>query len=253
MGVADRAIASWVDENAHLAEHQREGCVREMRERGRQRESAAEVLAADVPHLHTAGRLRIVAVAGLVTLAELEPMLQTLARTHHELAPRRNVWLAPVRRFPDPARPRVGFAEAATHVVHLDRVDALLALAGTVHAPQAQTLLRLGHAVLGHVLRDANAFDAWLEVLVDEDDQARRACVVAAGLIGYAVLWSLACPKPDGAADAAAWVLGLVAADHSRDAEVLDGAHCHATGDAARTITLTLRRITLGYPWSAVG
>jgi hypothetical protein len=120
----------------------------------------------------------------------------------------------------------------------LDAPDALLELAQQAHLPRLQALMLDARKVLGLVLRDPSPLRAALLALDSREGVARRAVVVALGLIGAPPELELAVPRADGADDTAAYLAALILGerDPTRRLALIAAADRRACR-GARTIT----------------
>lgn len=136
--------------------------------------------AAAAPRLE---RTLIVGEYGSVPLGSLRPYLSQVAR-RMGVEPER-LRLGGCRRFP-PSQPstHAPLGRSARIVADVDRVDVLSALAETLEAHRSRSLLQAGATVLGRVLRDPVVLIQALGRCAANEQYARRALVVALGLVG---------------------------------------------------------------------
>lgn len=107
-----------------------------------------------------------------------------------------------VRRVPAPADFRAGRRSPA-EVTALDRPDLVATLIASAALPRAAAHLAPAEALLGHVLRDADALRRLLDAAPAADGSGRRALVVALALLGQGTPAEQAVPDPTDAQDTA--------------------------------------------------
>lgn len=85
------------------------------------------------------------------------------------------------------------------------------------------------------------------------DAFARRALVVALGLLGRTTAFKLARPDGEDGNDAAAWVLGAITGDWPGAESRLEGEARSARGDSQDRIDMALARLSMSNGLSALG
>jgi hypothetical protein len=201
------------------------------------------------------GRCRVVGEAAGVGTPDLLPYATAVAQVlGHEdsLQLARNL-VAAARRVPLTGarirRPRWNLD------VGIDRVDALLLIFRALSLPRTATLLAAAQGVLGGVVRDAAVLAGLLAGVPTRAGEARRALVVALGLLGVVTDLEVAVPDPTDADDTAAYVLAarLAEPDHRCFADWLLAADRRAEDRAAREVTdLARARLDAGSVLSVI-
>lgn len=226
--------------------------LRSLDERSSQLEAARAVLRfipeTDLPDL------RIVGQAGTATWEELDPALRATSM-RLGLDPARSSRLVDAaRRFPKTETPgRERFGAAGEHALSvLDRPDVMGLLYDLFRLPRTTALMRDAQLCLGFGLRDGALLRELFEDVPRGDRTARRALVVALGLIGEPLALEIAVPEPDDPEATEAWLLSAVLGrwlDAAADVRVADS---RAKGAARRVTDKALARIESAFPWSVI-
>lgn len=132
------------------------------------------------------------------------------------------------RRFPGAMGPAAavqrppGFTSASAPIV-LDRVEVLVCIHTCVGLPGALALIHSALALMGHVLRDAAVIRRVLDEIRLGEAPARRALVVALGLLGESVSFETGVSDPNDPLDIEAYILAstLVGAQYGLEAATL--------------------------------
>jgi hypothetical protein len=138
----------------------------------------------------------------------------------------------------------------------VDRVDAMTAIMDAVSPPRTTTLMHSARALLGHVLRDGGVLRGVLATLPPTRGDARRPLVLALALLGEAVAYEEAVPRPDDEMDTAVYLLSLVLRESDRrmlQREVLRVIAGAASAEARRTANEADRLVGSGMLLSLVG
>lgn len=247
------ATREWL-ERADLTADQRESRLAQWSAGARNLEYLLGLL--EWPYVVGPTRPRTVGASASIRLDELEPLLTLAARDLGIRGHRsRQGIVAKARRVPLPivnaAERMASPADAPLSAV--DRVDALLAIWELFPVPAAHMLLDSAHAVLGHVLRDADIVLEYLGRAPEGDTWSRHALTVAAGLLGRAPDAGAVMREPGVYDDAAAWVFASVLSDWSNAADRIRSQDRGFRGGAARVTETTVRRLEAGHPFSVIG
>jgi hypothetical protein len=138
----------------------------------------------------------------------------------------------------------------------VDRVDAMTGIMDAVSPPRATTLLHGARALLGHVLRDADVLRDALGAIPPTRSDARRPIILALALLGEAVVYEEAVPRPEDEMDTAVYLLSLVLRESDRrrlQREVLRVIAGAASAEARRTANEADRLVGSGMLLSLVG
>lgn len=186
----------------------------------------------------SAAPVAVVGDAATLSHDEARALVDALAAAVRPDLPKdRLVFIASARRLRRPAssmRDRgVGLADAV-----IDRVDAVALIMRADDQPRAQTLVARAHALLGHVVRDADLLVRLLERYPHAEAADRRAAVVACGMLGRVPDSALAVPDPSDALDTRAYLLACAIGDPAGAVARIDAADRRAVG-GARSITDT--------------
>lgn len=240
----------WLGEGDDLTSGQRETRTYALRDR-RELLGAAEGLLRFDGYME-APEVRAVGEAGLVSLEDLQPPLESAARTIGLPSEDGQGLIAKARRFPVEEAPgRERFENPLANPLSLvDRLDAVEALYELVPAVRARSLVRDVRALLGYSLRDAEVVRAFLSEVGDRPGFPREALVVALGVAGSRAMRPEVLSAGAGEAHVAALVLAHVLNDPS-DALSLVGRRPDTRRRPGWPRAAT-RRIQAGYLLSAI-
>lgn len=201
-----------------------------------------------------APEVRAVGEAGLVGLQDLQPLLESAARTIGLPPEAGQQLIAKARRFPveeTPGQERFG-SPLDNPLSLVDRLDALEALYELVPAVRARSLVREARALLGYSLRDADTVRSLLEDVEGRPGFPREALIVALGLLGEAVPGRDVSAPSYNADCVAAFVLADVFKDFAKTGVPITVPE-DTTAEAKRVAATASRRIRGGLLLSAVG
>jgi hypothetical protein len=218
-------------------------------------EAALQVLTSDIQPSPYAGEVLLVGDAASVPLASLEPLVSAAAIRKRVSTKQVLGWLedarrVPLERMPGEARFDQG---GGVPLSHLDRADALLLLFMRFRASRTRVLLRSAGLVLGEVIRDAELLRDWLRRTSPSDGWARRALLVALGLVGDAVPPAHALPCAPELENAVGWILSVVLSEWRDPEAALEKARGYASESSLHALTEAQARVRMGYPFSAAG
>lgn len=143
-----------------------------------------------------------------VDLDALERMLAAGVELRGQRNPRGTNLLRDARRTP--AREVARDHEAYAYP-RIDRVDGIAAIISCLPITRANALVSSATLLLGTVLRDPAPIRALLAALGPADHTARRAAIVALGLLGDSVDWEVAAVSQGDSLGAATWAFSAVA------------------------------------------
>lgn len=249
-----RTLTSWLRTSQRRGGKYAGRQARYVAERTRHVGAALRVLEADIQPLPFERAVLVVGEGAAAPIAAFDELLATAARRKRLSDRQIRTWLDPVRRVPvaQVGGRRIG-SGAPEPLSWLDRADALLAIFGRFRASRTRVLLRTARLLLGEVIRDVGLLREWLRGLTADEGVARRAIIVALGLLGEAVPVEEAVPDPADADDASAWVLATVLAEPDAAEVALDEGSEWVVDAAAHVLVTAQARVRIGYPFSAAG
>jgi len=252
---AGERMECWRDEGDDLTDGQRETRTYALRDRRELLEAAEALLTFDGGL--EAPEVRAVGEAGLVSLQELQPLLESAARTIGLPAEDGPELIVKARRFPvDDPPGQERFENPLEHPLSLvDRLDAVEALYELVPAVRARSLVRDVGALLGYSLRDAEVVRGLLEKVDGRPGFPREALIVALGLLGRPPAGGVAMAGSDARGDVvAALVLAhVLGSTPDRARQAIAGSYAQASGAVRRQVGLAVHRMDAGLSLSAAG
>ena len=248
---AGERMECWRDEGDDLTDGQRETRTYALRDRRELLEAAEALLTFDGGL--EAPEVRAVGEAGLVSLQELQPLLESAARTIGLPRDDGPGLIVKARRFPvedPPGQER--FKNPLENPLSLvDRLDAVEALYELVPAVRARSLVRDVRALLGYSLRDADVLRKMLDRVRRRPGFPRDAFLVGLGMLGEPVDLSCAPLLAGTGETATAWVLGCVLAGGAQPGG--RWGQSLTSGSGRRVLRTARQRLKAGLTLSVVG